>query len=71
MMVISFTVIGLVAALWIYALFVTTFLFVKSFIVKDKGRKQRLRSIATSDLIVTVAISLILKGLVLVVKYLP
>lgn len=71
MITISFTVIGLVIALWVYMVSITTYLFVKSFIVKDKSRKQRLRGIVTYDLIVVVAITVVLKALVLVVKYLP
>lgn len=71
MITISFTVIGLVIALWLYMVSITTYLFVKSFIVKDKSRKQRLRGIVTYDLIVVVAITVVLKALVLAVKYLP
>lgn len=71
MITISFTVIGLVIALWLYTASITMYLFVKSFIVKDKSRKQRLRGIVTYDLIVVVAITVVLKALVLVVKYLP
>lgn len=71
MITISFTVIGLVIALWLYMVSITTYLFVKSFIVRDKSRKQRLRGIVTYDLIVVVAITVVLKALVLAVKYLP
>ncbi|WP_422404525.1 hypothetical protein [Mammaliicoccus sp. JADD-157] len=71
MITISFTVIGLVIALWLYTASITMYLFVESFIVKDKSRKQRLRGIVTYDLIVVVAITVVLKALVLVVKYLP